>query len=50
MPVFQIGKDFETSERVGARDMFQISAVIDQDENNIANQIKNVSTSLLSVS
>ena len=39
MVVFQVGKDFETSERAGAAPMFQVDTLLDEEENNITDRI-----------
>lgn len=39
MTPFQVGKDYETSEQVGAGGMFQIDTLIDKNDNDVTEQI-----------
>jgi len=37
--IFEVGKDFETSERAGAGGMFQVDTLIDEEGNDVTNRI-----------
>lgn len=39
MAVFQVGKDFETSERAGAGGMYQVDSLIDENDMDVSNRI-----------
>ena len=39
MAIFQVGKDFETLERAGMADWFQVNTLLDEEENDISEQI-----------
>ena len=39
MTLFYVGKDFETLERAGMADWFQIDTLLDEEENDISDKI-----------
>ncbi|MBV6485841.1 MAG: hypothetical protein KFKLKKLM_02450 [Flavobacteriales bacterium] len=39
MPIFQVGKDFETAERIGAVGTFQVDTLLDEDDNDVSDKI-----------
>jgi type I restriction enzyme S subunit len=39
MATFQVGKDYETSERAGAGGMFQVDTLIDENDDDVTNRI-----------
>jgi hypothetical protein len=39
MAIFQVGKDFETAEKIGAVGTFQVDALLDNDDNDLVDRI-----------
>lgn len=39
MPLFYVGKDFETLEHAGMAGWFQVDTLLDEEENNISDRI-----------